>query len=56
MAEPTYAQDTWSGLDHFVCLAPVGSAIHGWDCWDLERMTAHLAETHGLTAEPEEEP
>lgn len=55
MAEPTYQQDTWSGLDHYICLVPVGGAPHGWDsvgATGLTRMTQHLSEVHGAAAVP----
>lgn len=37
---PTYIQDTWSGLDHFVCLH------EGWQCWSEADMTEHMERFH----------
>lgn len=50
MAEQNYVQDTWSDLEHFTCIVPVGAWVgaHGWDCMTLEAMTSHLWDAHGL--------
>ena len=43
MAEPNYRLDTWSGLDHYICLVPGdGGGLHGWDGMSLDAMTTHL--------------
>ncbi len=52
MAEATYHVETWSGLSLMVCL------VCSHNEFDMDRMTTHLHDIHGLTplASSEEPP
>jgi hypothetical protein len=46
-----YAIEDWSELVMYTCIFPdAGGYLHGWQCFSIERITAHMLEAHGVAA------